>query len=167
MTKNTTSKFYHNGYNAAQDNQPRRSPHRDGTNSETIWLEGYNAYINGDTPPEQPRKKRTKKEMEEAQAVKTSNINTPNRELPRALNMFHTESLRADHAKNREPSLIDNIIAAKEKIKTETNAELRETLHMELADLEWYAFADDGKKPSTVWEEYKAKNGLDFDRKVA
>ena len=43
----TTKPQYKTGYDAAQDNQPRKSPHRDGTALEVIWFAGWDAYMDG------------------------------------------------------------------------------------------------------------------------
>jgi len=161
-SKNTTTPYYRNGYEAAKENKPRRSPHRDGTALEAKWLEGYNAFVSGGTPPETPRKKRTKAEMTEARTIKASGVST----LPEFLQRKF-ESVTIAPTKPRGPLLLDKITATKNKIETETDSELLEILHMELADFEWAITAGQGIKPSLAWEEYKKEHGLDFDRNAA
>jgi hypothetical protein len=158
-SKNTTTPYYRNGYEAAKENKPRRSPHRNGTALEAKWLEGYNAFISGSTPPQTPRKKRTKAEMVEARNPKIS-------KLPEFLRRkFDPVSIMP--TKPRGLLLLDKIMATKNKIVAETDSELLEILHMELADFEWAITAGQGNKPSAFWEEYKKEHGLDFDRSAA
>lgn len=158
-SKNATTPYYRNGYDAAKENKPRRSPHRDGTALEAKWLEGYNAFVSGGTPPQTPRKKRTKAEMAE---VRNPNVS----KLPEFLQRKF-EPVSIAPIKPRGPLLLDKIMATKNKIATETDSELLEILHMELADFEWAITAGQGIKPSLAWEEYKKEHGLDFDRTAA
>jgi len=155
----TTKTQYKNGYEAAQNNQPRRSPHRDGTASEDIWFAGYDAYMDGDTPPQEPRKKRTKAEMEAARTA------PPKSTLPES--MRRRSIVPTYNAKPRADGWLEKLFKAQADIKTETDSELLELLHMEIADLNWIIDIQDGPKPSTVWEEYKRENNLNFDLKVA
>lgn len=168
--KLTTKPEYKQGYEAAQANQPRKSPYRPTTAREEIWLEGYNAFQSGGYAPEEPRKRRTKMEMAEAKKnpFVPSDFNTPNKPLPPALRVKseHTTTYRAP-LKPREAGILEKMLNAKTKLKAETDPELRELLYMEFADLEWTVCVLDGPKPSTRWEEYKRENNLRFDRAAA
>lgn len=169
MTKVTTKEGYKKGYEAALANKPRKSPHRDGTASEALWLEGYDAYVNGGAAPQEPRKRRTKTEMEEVRSkpFDPADFNKSSGPISPALIMESTRARTRRSTEPRKPSLIDNIFAAKKKLETETDSELRELIHMELADLEWAALIEDGPKPSTIWGEYKSERGLNFDKTAA
>lgn len=155
----TTKPQYKTGYEAAQANQPRRSPHRDGTAITDIWFAGFDAYMDGGNAPEEPRKKRTKAEMEEART------NPP--KTPIATSLVMRPAVSTYNPKPREDGILEHLLAAKAALAAETDVELREILHMELADLEWLVYIEEGPKPSTIWEAYKAERGLNFDRKVA
>ena len=159
-SKLTTKPIYKNGYEAAQENKPRNAPHRAGTTSEEIWLAGYNAYQSGGAMPEEPRKKRTKAEMEEDR-------NKPKESVLPAFMRAPTRSVHVGVKKERAPLTLDKIFALKDKIKDETDVELLEVMHMELADLEWLLTASHDEKPSKVWEAYKKEHGLDFERTAA
>ncbi len=159
-SKLTTKPIYKNGYEAAQENKPRTAPHRAGTTSEEIWLAGYNAYQSGGAMPEEPRKKRTKAEM-------AADRNKPKESVLPAYLKPPPRSVHVGLKKEREPLALDKIFALKDKIKDETDRELLEIMHMELADLEWLITAAQGDKPSTVWEAYKKEHGLDFERTAA
>lgn len=67
----------------------------------------------------------------------------------------------------KEPLLLDKIFALKDQIKEETDSEMLELMHMELADLEWLISAGLGEKPSDVWDEYKTEHGLSFNKVAA
>lgn len=166
--KYTTKPGYKKGYEAAQANQPRRSPHRPGTDSEAIWLKGYDAYLNGGEAPQEPRKRRTKAEMDEARKnPQPTDFNRPRQPLSPALRIRG----RDDHLrpmKPRGPGLLEKMFELREKIKKETDPELLEILHMEFADVEWTVCVLEGEtKPSERWEEYKREHGLNFDRTAA
>lgn len=169
MAKNTTKTGYKNGYEAAQAGKPSKSPHRAGTASEELWLEGFHAYMNGGMPPEEPRKRRTKVEMEEARSkpFEPTDWNTPSQPLPSHMIIKSKQDINRIPATPRGPGLLEKIFAAKDKLKVETDPELLELLHMEVADLEWVICAEDGPKPSTIWEQYKDDHGLNFDRTAA
>lgn len=158
--KLTTKPIYKNGYEAAQANNARQAPHRAGTTSEEIWLAGYNAYVSGGAMPETPRKKRSKAEMK-------ADKNKPAESVLPAYMKPKPETPRYTARKPRPPLILDEIFALKDKIKGETDNELLEVMHMELADLEWLLCAAQGDKPSTVWEAYKKEHGLDFERTAA
>ena len=158
--KLTTKPIYKNGYEAAERGEGRTAPHRSGTTSEEIWLAGYNAYQSGGNPPETPRKKRTKAEME-ADSNKPAESVLPAYMKPKVVPPRYTER------QPREPLTLDKIFALKAKIKDETDQELLEIMHMELADLEWLITAAQGDKPSDIWEAYKKEHGLDFERTAA
>ena len=155
----TTKPQYKTGYEAAQANQPRKSPHREGTAITDIWFTGYDAYMDGKSPPQEPRKKRTKVEMEEARTA------PPKSTLPES--MKRSTYVPTYNANPRADGILENMIKAKAALAAETDVELREILHMELADLEWLVYIEKGDKPSKRWEEYKTERGLNFDRKVA
>jgi len=157
--KLTTKPGYKNGYEAAQGNQHRKSPHRSGTASEELWLAGYDAYVSGGNPPEEPRKRRSKTEMKE------DRLAPPESTLPASLNV--PEPPRRRLTEPREDGIVEKVFKAKAKIKTETDPEILELLHMEVADLEWTITVADGPKPSTIWEEYKADHNLNFDKTAA
>ncbi len=155
----TTKPHYKNGYEAAKENQPRRSPHREGSALTDIWFAGYDAYLDGGKAPEEPRKKRTKAEMEEAR------IAPPVSTVPTSMAM--RPPAQTYNFKPRKDGILEHMINAKAALEAETDVELREILHMELADWEWLVYIEDGDKPSTRWDEYKAERGLNFDREVA
>ena len=155
----TTKPQYKTGYEAAQNNQPRKSPHRDGTAITDIWFAGFDAYMSGDTPPQEPRKKRTKVEMEEART------NPP--KTPIATSLVMRKPVSTYNPTPRADGMLEHLLNAKAALAAETDVELREILHMELADWEWLVYIEEGPKPSTIWEEYKTERGLNFDRKVA
>lgn len=159
--KLTTKPIYKNGYEAAQANNARQAPHRPGTTSEEIWLAGYNAYQSGGAMPEEPRKKRTKVEMEADKNKPKESV------LPAFMRANTTRQSWTGPRKPRDPLTLDKIFALKDKIKGETDVELLEVMHMELADLEWLLCAAQGDKPSDVWEAYKKDHGLDFERAAA
>lgn len=154
--KLTTKPPYKNGYEAAQNNSHRRSPHRDGTTLEGVWLAGYDAYIAGGPMPETPRKKRTKAEMHEAR------INPPVRTVDPV--MLINRNQNQPIYGPRAPRLLEKIFAVKNKIKVETDPETLELLHMELADYEWTITGAQGSEPTTVWDAFKIEHGLDFER---
>lgn len=156
--KLTTKTGYKNGYEAAQANQPRQSPHRDGTASEELWFAGFDAFTSGGRPPEEPRKRRSKVEVSDAKFA-------PPSQIPTSLVMRKPVSSYVPNP--RGDGIMEHMIAAKATLAAETDVELREILHMDLADLEWLIFVEKGDKPSTRWEEYKTERGLNFDRKVA
>lgn len=167
-----TKPQYKNGYDAAQANKPRKAPHRPGTDSETIWLAGYDACQQGGPPPQEPRKRRTKDEMEEARKNPpvVSDFNTPSKPLSPALQMGNQSfgygsPYRPIHPRN--PCLLEKIFAAQDKLLVETDLELRELLTMEIADMEWVICNESGPKPSDRWEDYKREHKLNFDRKAA
>lgn len=166
--KITTKPEYKQGYEAAQGNQPRRSPYRPDTNRETMWLEGYNAFQNGGSAPEEPRKRRTKAEMAEAKAnpMAVQNFNEPSRELSPALMIKRTTEVSSPN-KPREKGILEKLFDLQDQMKTETDPELLEVITMEHADLEWIICMEGGPKPSTRWEEYKKEKGLFFDRTAA
>lgn len=155
----TTKPGYKNGYEAAQSMQPRTSPHRDGTASEDIWFAGFDAYMDGGKPPEEPRKKRTKAEMEEARTA------PPKSSLPTS--MIRPSPVHMYNPNPRPDGWLEKLFKAQEAIKTETDSEILELLHMEIADLEWTIYIEDGEKPSKRWEEYKSERGLNFDKNAA
>ncbi len=159
-SKLTTKPIYKNGYEAAQANEPSNPPHRHGTTSEEIWLAGYDAYKSGGAMPEEPRKKRTKAEMEEDRNKPKESV------LPVFMRAKPRESWTGTK-KPRAPLTLDKIFALNDKIKVETDVELLEVMHMERADLKWLLTAAQGDKPSTVWEAYKKDHGLDFERTAA
>ena len=165
-----TKPQYKNGYEAAQANNPRKAPHRPGTDSESIWFAGYDAYISGGSRPQEPRKRRTKVEMEEVRnnPPTVSDFNTPNKPLPPSLQIKDFNGrVTGPIVPRTKPSMLEKIFAIKDKIKIVTDLELREVLHMELADMEWAICLDEGPKPSLRWEEYKREHNLNFDRKAA
>lgn len=153
----TTKPQYKTGYEAAQGNQPRNAPHREGTALEIIWFAGYDAYLDGKSPPEEPRKKRTKAEMKEA-------LTAPPSKPPSTAWRTPVSTYNPDP---RPDGILEHMFNAKKALEDETDVELREILHMELADWEWLVYVEDGEKPSKRWEEYKTERGLNFDRKVA
>lgn len=155
----STKPQYKTGYEAGQNTQPRKSPHREGSALTEIWLTGYDAYLDGGKPPEEPRKKRTKAEMEE------DKINPPKSTLAPSLMIKQPPSTYK--SKPREDGILEHMFAAKKKLDVETDVELREILHMELADWEWLVYLEGGEKPSTHWDEYKTERGLHFDKEVA
>lgn len=160
--KLTTKAGYKNGYEAASANQPCKSPHRVGTASEELWLAGYDAYVNGGKAPETPRKRRTKTEM--ADGV---NNPPPVKRMPESMRMYNPEPNPSRRTKPRKDGWLDKYFKAKDQMKTETDSEILELLHMEVADLEWTMFIEDGPKPSTIWDAYKNERGLNFDRTAA
>lgn len=153
----TTKPQYKTGYEAGQANQPRKSPHREGTAITDIWFAGYDAYMDGGKSPEEPRKKRTKAEMKEALTAPPSKTTSTAWRTP----------VSTYNPTPREDGILENMFTAKKALEAETDVELREILHMELADLEWLVYIEKGEKPSNRWEEYKTERGLNFDRKVA
>lgn len=169
MAKNTTKPQYKNGYEAAQANKPSRSPHRDGTASDAIWLEGFHAYMDGNTPPEEPRKRRSKSEIEEARnkPFEPTGFNAPSAPLPSHMMIRSNQDKQRAPTEPRKPGIMDKIFELRDKMKIETDPELLELLTMEHADLEWLICIDDGAKPSERWEEFKKEKGLNFDREVA
>lgn len=154
--KLTTKPHYKSGYDAAKANQPRTSPHRDGSALELVWHAGWDAYMDGGKPPEEPRKKRTKAEMDEARSAPFKSM------LPE-----QTEPVYVRPSKPRTPGLTDKLFELQDRAETETDPELLELITMEHADLEWLICIDEGPKPSERWEDYKRDEGLNFDRQVA
>lgn len=169
MATNTTKAGYKKGYEAAQSNKPSRSPHRAGTASEAIWLEGFHAYINGETPPEEPRKRRTKSEIEEARSkpFEPTDFNAPSKPLPSHMMIRSERDTYRPPAGPRKPGILETIFELQDKMKVETDPELLELLTMEHADLEWLICIEEGPKPSERWEEFKKEKGLNFEREVA
>jgi len=169
MAKNTTKPQYKNGYEAAQANKPSRSPHRDGTASEAIWLEGFHAYVNGGSPPEEHRKRRTQVEMEEAKnkPFEPTGFNAPSAPLPSHMMIKSNQPSRFVPTTPRKPGMMEIIFELRDKMKVETDPELLEILTMEHADLEWIICVDDGPRPSERWEEFKKEKGMNFEREVA
>lgn len=163
-SKLTTKPIYKNGYEAAQANEPRVAPHRIGTTSEEIWLAGYNAYVSGGAMPEEPRKKRTKAEMEEAKTAPPKSV-LPAYMKPKFERPRYTPSKST--GKPGKLSLRDEIYAVEGKMFGVTDSEVLEIMHMELADLKWLMWAGRGDKPSDVWEAYKKEHGLDFEGAAA
>jgi len=169
MATNTTKAGYKKGYEAAQANQPSRSPHRDGTASDAIWLEGFHACMNGDTPPEEPRKRRTKEEMTEAlnKPFEPTDWNAPRAPLPSHMLIKSRQNTHHKPTGPRKPGMMEIIFELRDKMKVETDPELLEILTMEHADLEWIICVDDGPRPSERWEEFKKEKGMNFEREVA
>jgi hypothetical protein len=167
MTNNTTKPGYKIGWEAAEAGQPSRSPHRPGTGSEAIWLDGFHAFVNGETPPQEPRKKRTKIEMAEARANPASaymGINDDPRPLSPALLIKALSTRDSRPIEVRGPGLFEDMIAAKMAVRNEHDPEMRELLYMDYADLDWLVSACPGDKPSNRWNSYKLENHLMFGR---
>lgn len=157
MAKITTTKFYHAGFESAKGDNPRRSPHREGTGSDEKWLAGYNAYISGGADPEEPRKRRSKEDISMDSST-TSNFNATPRELPHALRIKQTNfDVASDPNVKRKPHLMDQLFELKDQIKEETDSEMLELLEMDLADVEWLAGACQGVKPSDDWDSFKSE----------
>lgn len=158
--KLTTKAGYKNGYEAAAGNQPRNSPHRVGNAAEELWLAGFDAYMSGGASPEEPRKRRTKKEMKEKREAPPVSCLPPSMRIRKKPSWYKSLGPRGD-------SLLDLLFKARKKIETETDPELLELLHMEVADLVWTITVADGQKPSDDWEKHKADHNLNFDKTAA
>ena len=141
--KLTTKAGYKNGYEAAENNQPCKSPHRVGTASEELWLAGFNAFMAGGKSPEEPRKRRTKGE------IKTDLLAPPKSSLPASLRI-RKSSQHYGTLVPRGDGILEKLFKAKKKIETETDPEILEILHMEAADLNWRVCVEAGPLPSTI-----------------